>query len=138
MHIGIIHESYSGTTKQAAKHMGERLIGLGHTCDVLGTYEIQSTELTRYDFLFLGCWTHGLFIIGQHPTKDWKAYIQSIPSLEGKSCAVFTTYKLATGPMLRKMTRIVESRQGKVVAAFKYRGAEPTAAFDAFAQTLND
>jgi hypothetical protein len=63
--------------------------------------------LAGADYLFLGCWTSGLFVVGQHPDEPWLAFVRAMPMLTGSGTgpkvALFTTYKLLTGSQFPKM-----------------------------------
>ncbi len=79
--------------------------------------------LTGVDYVFLGCWTHGLMIMLQHPEKTWVAFARSLPDLTGKRIVLFTTYKLAVGSMFRNMRRALKCQPQDIVLEVKSRGA---------------
>jgi len=49
-------------------------------------------------------------IFAQHPDKAWKEFAKDMPAITGKKLALFTTYKLATGSMFRKMGSCLEGK----------------------------
>ena len=59
--------------------------------------------LADADYLLLGCWTSGLFVILQHPDEPWLAFVRDMPETKRPRVALFTTYLLATGSQFPKM-----------------------------------
>ena len=53
--------------------------------------------------MFLSCLAHGYLIFNQHPDKDWVEFAGKQPTIDNKRIVLFTTYKVATGSMFRKM-----------------------------------
>ncbi len=77
---------------------------------MISIYDVQPEDITQSDMVLLGCWTHGLFFIFQHPDKTWKEYAAGFPDLNGKKVGFFTTYKTATGSMFRRMYKNLKGR----------------------------
>ena len=71
------------------------------------------------DLVLLGAWCHGLFILLQHPDKPWVEFARQLPDLSEKKVALFTTYKLATGSMFRKMQKQLKLGENQPVEIFK-------------------
>lgn len=136
MKIAIVYDTATGRTQAAAKAMAETLTEKGHECAVQSIYAADPAEVARADLICTGCWTHGLFVILQHPTKDWVHFMERFGDLSGKKLVLFCTYRLATGRTLKKMARVIEEKGGEVIGRFEFRGPEPNAAFTAFAAGL--
>ena len=80
-----------------------------------GTYDqrlasslCDMSTLAAADYLLLGCWTSGLFVVGQHPDEPWLAFVRDMPPLAtapdgGPRITLFTTYKLRTGSQFPRM-----------------------------------
>ena len=52
----------------------------------------------------LGCWTSGWFVIKQHPNSIWTAFAETqLQTKLPRNLVLFTTYKIRTGSMFRKM-----------------------------------
>jgi hypothetical protein len=84
-------------------------------------YDADPADAGNADAMLLGAWCHGLFIVLQHPDKPWVEYARQLPDLSGKKVALFTTYKLATGSMFRKMQKHLELADAQRVEIFKSR-----------------
>ena len=51
----------------------------GLEASVVSVGECDIGSLAAVDFLLLGCWTNGLFVIGQHPDEPWLAFARDLP-----------------------------------------------------------
>lgn len=99
----IIHHSKTGTTKKYGREIADICHQNGIKTKVISIDEFKNRDLTNVDYLFLGCWTHGHLIFNQHPDKDWVNFANKLPVINDKKIVLFTTYKIATGSMFRKM-----------------------------------
>jgi flavodoxin len=99
----IIYNSKKGTTKKFGNEIGNFLASKNIESRVIPIYDFNENEISEYDYIFLGCWTSGLFICMQHPQQDWIDFSKKLPNLKDKKVSLFTTYKLATGSMFSKM-----------------------------------
>ena len=136
MKIEIVYDSKTGTTRKAARKMGESFEAAGHECRVQYVGEADPAEVSQADLVCVGSWVHGLFIIFQHPTEATLEFMDKLDDLSGKQAVVFCTYKLATGPTLPRMAKLLKKKGADVVGQFKYRGPEPTEDFSAFVQKM--
>jgi flavodoxin len=103
MKASIIYNSHSGTTKAFASAIGTYLSEKGIENRVGSIDNYNREFLASADIVLLGCWTSGLMIIAQHPDRPWQHFASRLPDLLGKRMGLFTTYKLATGSMFRRM-----------------------------------
>jgi len=99
----IIHHSKTGTTKKYGNEIAEYCLQNGIETKVVSIEEFNKKELDKVDYLFLGCWTHGHLIFNQHPDKNWVDFANQLPAITNQKIVLFTTYKVATGSMFRKM-----------------------------------
>lgn len=137
MKIEIVWSSQTGTTAKAAIRMGEILEEHGHQVRVQSVTQADPAEVSKADFICVGSWVQGLFIIMQHPTEESMRFINRLGDLTGKDAIVFCTYKIAVGGTLRKMASALESKGARVVGNFQYKGREPDDKFKAFAASLH-
>ncbi len=99
----IYYNSRKGTTKYFGEEIGDYLKAKGIETKVCSVLDAKPEQVNGVDYVFMGCWTHGLFIVLQHPPKPWIEFAKDLPDLKGKKIALFTTYKLAIGPLFKKM-----------------------------------
>jgi len=122
MKASIIYNSHSGTTKGFAEAIGKYLAEKSVENSVGSIDNYDREYLQSADLVLIGCWTSGLMIIAQHPDRPWKHFAGKMPALSGKKVALFTTYKIATGSMFRKMEKILKGKIDKTDAVIKSKG----------------
>jgi hypothetical protein len=76
------------------------------------------------EYILIGCWTAGLLFFAQHPDKDWKKFAGQLRGLKGKKVGLFTTYKLATGSMFKKMGNYIKHNVDTIAVELKSRNGE--------------
>jgi flavodoxin len=104
----VVYRSHSGVTRRYGEEIAAFLTGKGVVAQVVSVGECDMSTLAAADYLFLGCWTSGLFIVGQHPDEPWLAFVRDMPALaatpgSGPRTALFTTYQLRTGSQFPRM-----------------------------------
>jgi flavodoxin len=99
----IYYSSRKGTTKYFGEEIGDYLKEKKYDVKIYSVLDAKPEQLTEVETVLLGGWTHGLFFILQHPDHNWIDFSKSLPSLRGKKVGLFTTYKIATGSLFRKM-----------------------------------
>ena len=104
----VVYRSHTGVTRRYGEEIAAFLETKGVSATVVSVGECDMTGLKSADYLFLGCWTAGLFVVMQHPDEPWLAFVRDMPKLPstaegGPKVALFTTYKLRTGSQFPKM-----------------------------------
>ena len=117
----ITYCSKTGITKGFSYQIESACRESGLETTLMSVDKFDKSALTGADYLFLGCWTSGLMVMLQHPEKTWVEFAKSLPDLTGKRIVLFTTYKLATGSMFRRMKRILKCRPSDIVLELKSR-----------------
>ena len=99
----VVYRSHSGVTRSYGEAIAEHLRGRGLETVVASVGDASYADVAAADFLFLGCWTSGLFVVMQHPDEPWLAFVRDMPESRRPKVALFTTYKLATGTQFPRM-----------------------------------
>ena len=120
----IVYNSKHGTTKKFSENIGAYLTEKGSETEIVSVEEFNESMTTDKDIVLLGAWTHGLMIFLQHPDKPFVNFAKSAPSLSGKKVALFTTYKLATGTMFKKMKVALGNKIDTVSSEIKSKNGE--------------
>lgn len=128
----ILYNSQTGTTKKYAKEINRELALYGIEVDLysISDQNLNQISFSNVDYVFLGSWTKGLLVIFQRPDAVWKKFVAEMPKIMDSKVALFTTYKIRTGSMFRKMkesllgvspspTLELESRDGLLEAGDK-------------------
>jgi flavodoxin len=104
----VVYRSHSGVTRRYGEQIAACLKGQGVVAQVVSVGECDMSTLAGADYVLLGCWTSGLFVVGQHPDEPWLAFVRDMPALataqgSGPRVALFTTYKLRAGSQFSRM-----------------------------------
>ncbi len=106
MKAALLIESLTGHTWKA----GERVAGLlqQEGWQITGVNRVRQPDYAAVqaaDFVIVGTWVHGLFVVGQAP---WGlGSIAHLPVMRGKQAAVFCTYALNPGRSVDKLNDTV-------------------------------
>ncbi len=117
----IVYRSHTGNTRRYAEEIGAHLASRGIECRVESVGDADLDAIARADYVLLGCWTSGLFVILQHPDQPFVDFARAMPSIPSKPVALFTTYTLATGSMFGKMRERLGSKVGAIDLELKSR-----------------
>ncbi len=120
----VIYHSQTGTTRSLGIDINNFCKVNGIESKVIATDEFTTEALKNVDYIFMGCWTHGLMILLQHPEKTWVEFAEKLPELNDKKLVLFTTYKLATGSMFRKMSQHLKCKPGQILLELKSRNGD--------------
>jgi flavodoxin len=119
MKAHVTYLSKTGITRKYASEIDALLRANQVESVMQNIYDADPAEMAKADLVLLGAWCHGLFILLQHPDKAWVAFARQLPDLSGKKVALFTTYKLATGSMFKKMRKHLKLGENQSVEIFK-------------------
>jgi flavodoxin len=132
----IVYCSATWTTAGLADDIAAHLRERGIDTQVAAFGECDTATLGEVDLLFLGCWTHGLFVVDQHPEPSWVEWTRELPRLDRPRVALFTTYKLWTGSMFKRMREALRPTGARVGVELQSRNKRLTdkgrRALDAF------
>ena len=102
----VLYYSHRGTTANYGREIAMYLWSKGLSVGLYPITEFDKTKLQDADFLIIGCWTCGCFVVAQHPHRRWKECAERFSGiLPSERIMLFTTYKIATGSMFRKMEK---------------------------------
>ncbi len=114
MKAAIVVESLTGNTWKAGERIASLLQQEGWT--ITGLSRVRQPDhaaIQDADFVLVGTWTHGLFVVGQGPFG--LGAIGKLPMMRGKKSAVFCTFALNPAKTLDKLTTAVMGRGADVL-----------------------
>ena len=117
----IVYRSQTGTTRRLVNEIGAFMATRDIEPQVDSVGECNMETLREADYVLLGCWTSGLFVIGQHPDLPWVEFTRAMPVLSRPRIGLFTTYRLATGSMFAQMRRHLAGHAPAPVLELKSR-----------------
>ena len=126
----VVYRSHSGVTRRYGEGIAAFLELKGVSTTVASVGECDMEALQNAEFLFLGCWTSGLFVVRQHPDEPWLAFVRDMPETKRPRVALFTTYKLATGSQFPKMRAALAGRTNAPELELKSRDAHLSSAHE--------
>jgi flavodoxin len=106
----VVYQSKEGTTKKMAEEIASELQHKNVDVKVGSIYDITHQDIDNADRLYVGCWTSGMILFNQGPDKDWMKFASNLPIGTEKKTTLFTTYKVATGSMFKRMRRALSYR----------------------------
>jgi flavodoxin len=124
----VVYRSHSGVTRRYGEEIGAFLTARGIATQVVSVGECDMATLADADYLLLGCWTSGLFVIRQHPDEPWLAFVREMPATLRPSVALFTTYQLRTGSQFPKMRAALAGKTASPRLELKSRDGHLSAA----------
>ena len=120
----VVYNSKNGTTQKMAGEISEQLKKRNAEVKIGSIHEITKSDIEAADRLYIGCWTSGHILFGQKPEHTWVDFASRIPESKGKPTVLFTTYKIATGSMFRKMKQYIQPKGYKVIGSMKSRNGK--------------
>ncbi len=116
----IIYKSRTGLTKKLGWEISSMLESNNIKPTLISINDFKTEHLKDTSYLFLGCWTSGLFLFLQHPEKEWVEFAKSFPEIDNnvKVC-LFTTYKLSVGSMFKNMRKYLKYNFQKALFEIK-------------------
>ncbi|MBN2520827.1 MAG: hypothetical protein JXB17_10010, partial [Bacteroidales bacterium] len=115
----IFYLSKTGITRQFGEEIKNFLNQNQVSAELVSVYDYYGEDLSEMDYIFLGAWTHGLFVLFQHPDKPWVDFARQLPVINDKKVILFTTYTIAVGSMFRKMRKHLQGKNGNIVLELK-------------------
>lgn len=106
----IYYTSKTGITKKFGENIRDYLGEKGVTAEIRSTDDVSTPEINGADYFFLGCWTGGLMLFFQGPSKKWITFASKLPELDASKTILFTTYKIRTGSMFRNMKKFLKTQ----------------------------
>ncbi|MCC5950784.1 MAG: flavodoxin domain-containing protein [Acidimicrobiia bacterium] len=123
MEVVIVYESLTGTTRAAALAMADEFFSHRVPCRTFPIVGVDADAVAAADVVVVGSWTDGALVVGQRPGRA-RRLRESLPSLEGKRCAVYCTYAITPGKTLGKLDRLVTEAGGSVFGGLAIRRTE--------------
>jgi flavodoxin len=117
----IVFQSKNTATKKYGEEIAQFLNKRGLTAELMPINNFEPRKLEEADYLLLSGWRNGsLFSIAQ-PDDEWRTFVKRLPALEGIKTAMFTTYKLFSGGILRSMKKYLKEKTKNLEFAFVSR-----------------
>lgn len=136
MKILVAYESKGGTTERLAQAIGAAARGGGDEVEVAAMKDVTTERAASADLLIAGAWVQGFLFVGVGPAHAAHRFLDHLPELKEKPCAVFCTYALNPRGTLGSMRRSLENKGAKVLGAQAFNRRAATQGAEAFAHTV--
>ena len=120
----VVFNSKHGTTKKFSENLASYINQKGIDTEIVSVSDFTSEMINNKDYILLGAWTHGLMIFLQHPDKPFVRFAKTAPVMTGKKVGFFTTYKVATGSLFKKMRANLLGKIDDVMFELKSKNGE--------------
>jgi flavodoxin len=117
----IIFQSKNSATKKFGEEIAEFLLNRGLKAELIPLNSFEPKKLEGADYLLLSGWKSDSLMISNKPDNEWMAFIKRLPTLNGIKTALFATYKIFPGGIIRRMKKYLESKCDDVAFALKSR-----------------
>lgn len=107
----VVYHSKRGKTASYARDIAMYLWTKGMNVKLMASGDYESSKIEDCDYLFLGCWTSGWFVVHQHPHRVWKEFAHRLPRPLVVQTFLFSTYQFRIGSMFRNMMRHLDLKR---------------------------
>lgn len=105
----VLYYSHKGKTARYAREIAMYLWSKGLHVSLSSLSDFEPSKIKEADILITGCWTCGWFVVGQHPHQTWCELSKPLAGMvPPERTLFFTTYKIRTGSMFRRMKKVME------------------------------
>jgi len=114
LRLCIVYDGTRGLCGRVVPRMKEML---EHRAFVVDTHEVGRgpLDLAPYRGVILGTPVTGLALRGAGPSARLRAWVESVPSLEGQKVAVFCVYEIRPGNTFDRMKNLVLEKGAEFV-----------------------
>ena len=124
MQILILYQSRSGHTRQAAEAIAGATRDLSHSVAIKSIIEVRQADIEQADLLFIGTWVQGFILFGVKPAGA-DLWVPALPTLAGKSVAIFCTYAFNPRRSLDRLNDLLAARGAVVVGQRAFQRRRP-------------
>ena len=116
MNTCIVYFSRTGNTKRLAQAIADTA-----KAPIYELASIQPSAIQNYDLLVLGT-----PVEGSSPAKETRAFIESMPNLEGKKVILFCTYKVfGNERTMKSMEKELKNKGYETILKVSKKGMKP-------------
>ena len=112
----ICYESVGGKTARAARDIADGFAIHGLVAKALPISKVDTRALASADCLVVGSWVEGFVVAGVGASKSMRTWLEQLPHLGAKPCAIFCTYGISPKGTLDEMRRSLEAAGAAVFA----------------------
>jgi hypothetical protein len=92
----------------------------GYEVTIAAVSQARARDIAEADLVLVGTWVEGFILFGTKPAKA-TLWVPALPSLHGKSVAIFCTYLFHPRGSLNTLQTMLEGRGATVLAQAAFR-----------------
>ena len=131
----IVVQSKNTANQKYGEEIAKFLLYRGLAAELIPINNFDPKILKEADYLFLSGWKSGSLLSAAHPDSEWENFVNRLPTLDGIKTALFTTYKLFSGGIVKTMKKYLGRKTSNLEFAFTSRDGSLTISDK---MTLND
>lgn len=117
----IVIQNNNKTTKRFGEEIASFLLKRGLAAELIPINSFEPNKLEGADYLLLSGWNNGHLFSTRQPDSEWAAFVKNLPTLNGIKTAMFTTYKLFSSSVLKRMKKYLNGKTENLEFAFTSR-----------------
>jgi hypothetical protein len=115
----IIFQNNNLKTERYSEEIAAFLLNRGLAAELISISNFEPKKLEGADYLLLSGWKNKSLLPVFHPDNEWKSFVNMLPTLDGIKTALFTTYNLFAGGIIRTMKKYLSGKTKEVEFVFK-------------------
>lgn len=122
----IVIQNKNSTTKKYAEEIAQFLLNRGLTAELIPINSFEPKKLEEADYLLVSGWKNGSLFSAKRPDSEWVSFVNKLPTLNGIKTALFTTYHLFSGGIVKSMKKYLGRKTDNLEFAFTSRDGSLT------------
>lgn len=122
----IVIQNKNSTTKKYAEEIAQFLLNRGLTAELIPINSFEPKKLEEADYLLVSGWKNGSLFSAKRPDSEWVSFVNKLPTLNGIKTALFTTYNLFSGGIVKSMKKYLGRKTNNLEFAFTSRDGSLT------------
>jgi flavodoxin len=135
MNVLVLYQSRKGHTRSAAEAIARAAHTLNHNVNIKSIIEVRPTDVENANVLFIGTWIQGFILFGVKPAGA-ELWVQSLPSLAGKSVGIFCTYAFNPRGSLQSLGVMLEAHGATLVGQRAFHQNHPGDGAEMFVKSV--
>lgn len=131
MNILVLYNSRKGHTQSLAEHIVQIVTEKNHTARMKSIIEVQASDITSADMIFLGTWVHGMILFNVRPAGA-DLWVKNLPDFHQKPVALFCTYAFNPRNSLKMLGDLLKGRGARIIDQQAFHQKRLTTGLDAF------
>lgn len=122
----IVVQSKNSSNLKFGEEITKFLQYRGLAAELIPINNFEPKKLEGTDYLLLSGWKNGSIFSAKHPDSEWENFVNSLPTLDGIKTAIFTTYKIFSGRIIKSMKKYLGRKTNNLEFAITSRDGSLT------------